>query len=583
MQHSRLSPSVLMILALPSSLALAQSTPDQVVIHAETHVVLVNVVAKDNHGKPVSDLNRGDFVLRDNGQEQKIGLFALERADETPTGASTSAAQLTFTNRPSVAGVTVFLFDQLNTQLTDQELAKKDFVHYLRELPSASRVAVFALGDSLSLLHDCTEDQASLLDALSKHANRVNPELTAATAPAASANSLAGDPSTDAKWDSLMRSSNQAYVDYTETVRATRTAAALEIIAGHLQGIPGRKTLIWISGGFPIQLGLHNRVDTIPDGNSTARQSGSSRRDRGGRTADSARKSPSDKGSNASTPDNSSGGLPGTGTSFESDVERAIRALNEADVAVYPVNARGLTVAGPYQADRSSIGKRGQSMSGRSSGKRVKQGGAIPATDFDDETLQMLADETGGQAFHYINDLSSAIKDAADDARVSYSLTFSPPADSLDGSYHRIEVNVKRSDLKLRYRPGYVARRDAAIAPSLTDAIANPIDLAGIGFTVHLDKVEGGYKASAVIDPRNITLQPKDGKWIGSLQFLAVVGKLEQLMNIPLNFTEAVFHQIQDQGLHFSARVKTPPGATGFSLGFRDVPSGMVGTLHVSL
>jgi hypothetical protein len=29
--------------------------------------------------------------------------------------------------------------------------------------------------------------------------------------------------------------------------------------------------------------------------------------------------------------------------------------------------------------------------------------------------------------------------------------------------------------------------------------------------------------------------------------------------------------------------VKTPPGTTGFSLGFRDVPSGMVGTLHVPL
>ena len=48
------------------------------------------------------------------------------------------------------------------------------------------------------------------------------------------------------------------------------------------------------------------------------------------------------------------------------------------------------------------------------------------------------------------------------------------------------------------------------------------------------------------------------------------------------NFTEAVFRQIQDKGLILGARIKTPPGTNGFSLGFRDIPSGMVGTLHVT-
>ena len=62
-----------------------------------------------------------------------------------------------------------------------------------------------------------------------------------------------------------------------------------------------------------------------------------------------------------------------------------------------------------------------------------------------------------------------------------------------------------------------------------------------------------------------------------------VVGKVEQLTTIPLNFSDAMFHQIQDKGLVLGARVKTPPGTTGFSIGFRDVPSGLVGTLHVPL
>lgn len=552
--------------------ALPQTKPDRAVIQSATRIVLVNVVVKDKHGKPVEDLSRDDFVLRDNGQEQKIALFALEEASQPQTAPPASPARLTFTNRPGPGNpaVTVFLFDELNTQLTDQELAKKDFIRYLRGLPPDSRVAVFVLGDSLSLLHDFSQDMASLLAALAKHSNRVNPEVTAATAPPASSNSLTGDQTTTAQWDSFLQSADQSYIDYTEMVRATRTAAALQTIAGHLEGIPGRKTLIWISGGYPVQLGLSNTVDSIPQSNSNARQSGRGGRGAGGgNSARSASASQSNASSSAGAVPTSE--LPGAGQSFETDVARAIRALNEADVAVYPVDARGITVAPLFQAGRSSIGK------------RSKPPKAVSDPDYEYETLETLADETGGRAFHHINDLSSAIQQAASDARVTYSLAFSPPAADLDGSYHRLEVTVKRPDMKLRYRPGYVAAPDAAVAPSLAAAIASPIPLAGVGFTVHLEPMDGGYKASMTIDPRSITLQPKDGKWTGSLQFLVVVGKVEQLTTIPLNFTEATFHQIQDKGLVLGARVKTPLGTTGFSLGFRDIPSGMVGTLHVPL
>jgi VWFA-related protein len=566
---------MMVLLALPPPVG-PQAAPDQGVIQTETHVVLVNVVVKDKHGKPVDDLRRDDFQLLDNNQEQKIALFALEAGSETAT--ARSPGRMTFTNRPGPSGaaVTVFLFDELNTGLPDQELAKKDFLHYLRGLPSDSRVAVFVLGDSLVLLHDFFQDMASLVAAIEKHSSRINPEVAAATAAPASSNSLTGDPTTTAQWDSFIKASNQPYIDYSETVRATSTAAALETIAGHLQGISGRKTLIWISGGFPIQLGLHSDGDTLPQSNPGARRPSASpvRSARGtgaGAGGNGGGKSGGGNPSSSSTSTASTPQLPYSGQSFDSDVQRAIRALDEADVAVYPVDARGVMVSPAFQADRSSIGK------------RSKPPRAGSPTDFNYETLDTLAQETGGQAFHHINDLSSAIQEAASDARVSYSLAFYPPADSLDGSYHRLEVTVKRPGVKLRYRPGYVAVRHAAVDPPLDEAIKNPVALAGIGLAVHLDPVEGGYKATVTIDPHNITLESRDGKWSGSLQFLVVVGKVEQLTTIPLNLSEAMFHQIQDKGLVLGARVKAPQGTTGFSLGFRDIPSGMVGTLHVIL
>ena len=142
----RISPRLVLTPALLFCLPAAAQSP--VVLQTGTHVVTVNVVVKDKHGNPVDDLTRDDFVLRDNSEEQKITYFAPERTSETLGVVSEPTPGLTFSNRlgPNAAPVTVFLFDELNTKLTDQELAKQDFVHYLRELPPESRVAVFVLG-----------------------------------------------------------------------------------------------------------------------------------------------------------------------------------------------------------------------------------------------------------------------------------------------------------------------------------------------------------------------------------------------------------------------------------------------------
>ena len=72
--------SLLGLLLLWPLPAAAQTTPPEGVIQSETRIVLVNVVAKDKHGKPVEDLRRDDFGLLDNNQEQKIALFARESA-----------------------------------------------------------------------------------------------------------------------------------------------------------------------------------------------------------------------------------------------------------------------------------------------------------------------------------------------------------------------------------------------------------------------------------------------------------------------------------------------------------------------
>ena len=109
--------------------------------------------------------------------------------------------------------------------------------------------------------------------------------------------------------------------------RARRTTDALTAIARHISIIPGRKNLIWVSGSFPIGVGTD--LDT--------------------RTRASAMPSLSRN----STPATQIGGMPdavptlpfgGLQSSqlFTDELRKSWRVLNDANIAIYPVDARGL-------------------------------------------------------------------------------------------------------------------------------------------------------------------------------------------------------------------------------------------------
>jgi len=85
------------------------------------------------------------------------------------------------------------------------------------------------------------------------------------------------------------------------TDRVLNTLQALEMIANHLASVQGRKNLIWVSDGFPLGIGF-NEIPSI-------------------------------------------GSRMGSGINqrlFTPEMDHAIRAPNDAGVAVYPVDASGL-------------------------------------------------------------------------------------------------------------------------------------------------------------------------------------------------------------------------------------------------
>src|SRR5437899_5010159 len=62
-------------------------------LRVESELVLVNVVARDKQGKPVTDLKRDDFTLLEDGRPQRISSFDFENLDTAPLNAGSGPSQ----------------------------------------------------------------------------------------------------------------------------------------------------------------------------------------------------------------------------------------------------------------------------------------------------------------------------------------------------------------------------------------------------------------------------------------------------------------------------------------------------------
>jgi len=131
-------------------------------IRVETRLVEVNVIVHDKRG-PVTDLKQSDFKLFDNSKEQEIALFTMSQATPAAPANKPPLPPGIFTNRyenrsdhPVTA--TVLLIDLLNTDMLDQNYAKKQMEELLAKLTVDEPIAIYLLGQRLSVVQDFTTD-----------------------------------------------------------------------------------------------------------------------------------------------------------------------------------------------------------------------------------------------------------------------------------------------------------------------------------------------------------------------------------------------------------------------------------------
>jgi len=221
-------------------------------LRSNTRLVVVDVVATDGKGQPVTDLKASDFTLLEDGKTQKISGFNFEH----PGGSPARVAQVDLppsvvTNAPKFQSnsLNVILFDTVNGDFAEHAYARDQLLKFLNSAELGRPVAIFALQAQLKLLHDFTTD-ASILKA---SVEKFKPQ----------ASSISGE-TTNSRISAFPTRG-----DYHTSERSIETTLnQLNALAKVLAGYPGRKNLIWLSESFPLTLFPETTTQLNMDGQS---------------------------------------------------------------------------------------------------------------------------------------------------------------------------------------------------------------------------------------------------------------------------------------------------------------------------
>jgi VWFA-related protein len=480
-------------------------------------------------------LKKEDFQVRDNGKPQKIDLFNVESSS---AAALPQAAQPLppgiFTNeleqRPGTpASVTIILLDNNNTNLQNQMYARQQVLKYLQTIKPEDRIGIYRLAGGLKVLHNYTTDSADLVALLGTYRGKDIPDLSK-NEPGA----LDGELININRWFAGAGASGQERDFYTID-RVKGTLKAIEFIANSMANLPGRKNLIWVSGGFPLDINLLNMRDP------TRIQ-----------------------------------------YEFSKEIDECVRAVNNANLAIYPVDSRGLMTDHRFSAEQQKVD--------------MKPNMKAPVGVRNQQTMDELAGRTGGRAYYNTNDLKKAITDAVDDARVVYTLGFYPSDEAFDGKFHKLEVKVpEQSGLNLRYRKGYFDMPQAPVdakgaMAEMRDAVWSPLDATAAGIVVAAKpdlKTPSMLNMAVQVEPKAISLEPQGDRWAGRLDILIIQKNDKgQVFNgeddtVNLNLSRENYDKLVKHGFVLRKTVTMASQATMVRVIVRDAPSGTMGSVTI--
>ena len=543
----RQTPSTARPLALVASLLLAttvfaQSAPSNdaaSTIKTTTRVVLLDVVVTDKSGKPVHGLKAHDFTVLEDGKTQQVRGFE-ERGPTVPLTAPRAAMNLppnTYTNYISTqepGAVSILLFDTLNTERLDLTRARQQLIQYLSKLTRNDRIALFSLDSDLHLIHGFTDDPQELIKlakTLSTRPNSMYSNARSVSETLAQVREVGVD-NNPKMYASVVQFLWNEQTGKEES-RTFVTMQALSQLARSMAVFPGRKNLIWISGGIPF------------DPSSTDPQ-----------------------------------------------MRRTASLLAATQIAVYPIDVRGVPYIGADAAARD------KEVFNAWGGSYDEMSGQDPELLSVHQTMSTLANMTGGRAVFGRNDLDGAIRETVDAGANFYTLAYRPHNTDWNGKFRKITVKTSSPDVKIQCRPGYYAVADPLGSPDVTQTFSLMMQPSSPPSTTLIIKARvippdtqaGPTRIDYLVDVHDLTFnQSADHRQTADLMFVAAAwdtagspkGNVSANFRLPLN--AAQFDVLARSGLQIHQEMTLQPGTYQLRLGVVDRLSGKMGTLDVPL
>jgi VWFA-related protein len=442
-------------------------TADDDVVRITTKLVQFDAVVTDKDGNQVKDLTVADFEVLQEGKPQEITNFSYINT-ESPIQSSPKTVIKNGKNvilpppvrsRPENGGrIITFIVDDGNctASLVGMNAAQNGLKKFVGEqmLPN-DLVAIYRTRGGSSLLQQYTSDKSQLARVIKQI--RWYP-------PSGSCGGYNGDFFESARVDSTGKTSGQGSFesdenrksrergeDFTRDNQTVGTVGVINYVVRGLGKISGRKLVFLLSDGLPVR---------TRDGNN--RQAFDALRD-------------------------------------------LTDAANRASVVFNTIDVRGLF-------DATAIGA-GDEVSVRDNPDPAKPNGTdkivaarTAAVNSSRDGLFYLAEETGGKFYKDQNNLDVPVRRALSLEKGYYLIGYEPAEGTFRSkNYNKIEIKLKRPDLKVSSRTGFLGRTDESVAPKkrngdseLYDAIVAPLPKAGLNVRLNAFFVNTPAEGNAV-------------------------------------------------------------------------------------
>lgn len=521
------------------------------------NMVLVPVVVSDKHGQHVTGLAASDFDVREDGKEQTITGFEEINAEKTVVQRVVVAPN-SFTNQVAAARpkkLEIILLDLLNTPESGRAEARRGLVQFLSQStePDTLLALLVLRADGVQIIHNFTSDPSVLVAAIKK----AQAPVAALDTPVLNTNggdvdaeahqiraillgreaAASGGVATMGKLKAMEHGMEALTDKSKEDADGLLTLIAMQQIARYFGAIPGRKSLIWASTGFRLSSGSM-------EGEATR------------------------------------------GTTLD-DWQRATRLLQDANIAVYPVDVGGLRTPSVMEAHGAVP----------VAGDVIASGVAADPGTGKHQTMDHLASMTGGQAFYNLNNSDEFFRRASQDSAQYYMLAYYTKNTATPG-WRKLSVRMHRDGLRLRTRSGYFftnasrdpeSTRQADEFRALTSALeSTSLPINGVWKQSEVAGQQRKVPFTLTLPPGAILIDREHQNRI-SIDFLIFAwnsegkesAKIGQRLERPLSSDE--INQLQTRGLTYDNAVTLSPGKYEVHFVVRDNLKGNLGSVVTQL